>query len=51
MEESRTYETSVQFLVDHEAALLRFVQIERHGADQDSTRDARTLIERVRNDP
>lgn len=40
--------TTMQFLVDHEVALLRFVQLERSGADQDSTRDARTLIERVR---
>ena len=39
--------TTMQFLVDHEVALLRFVQLERSGADQDSTRDARTLIERV----
>ena len=42
---------AMQFLVDHEVALLRFVQLERRGADQDSTRDARLLIERVRNDP
>ena len=40
--------TTMQFLVDHEVALLRFVQLERSGADQDSTRDARALIERVR---
>lgn len=40
---------AMQFLVDHEAALLRFVQLERSGTDPDSTRDARALIERVRN--
>ena len=40
---------TMQFLVDHEAALLRFVQLERSGVHQDSTRDARTLIERARN--
>ena len=40
--------TTMQFLVDHEVALLRFVQLERSGANQDSTRVARALIERVR---
>lgn len=40
--------TTMQMLVDHEVALLRFVQLEGCGADQDSTRDARALIERVR---
>ena len=39
---------TMQFLVDHEVALLRFVQLERSGAGQDSTRDARVLIERAR---
>ena len=41
--------TTMQFLVDHEIALLRFVQLERSGADQDSTQDAKVLIDRVRN--
>ncbi|MDE0364272.1 MAG: hypothetical protein OXP09_01710 [Gammaproteobacteria bacterium] len=40
--------TTMQFLVDHEVALLRFVQLERSGADKDSTRVAGALIERVR---
>ena len=41
---------AMQFLVDHEAALLRFVQLEQRGGDRDTTRDARMLIERVRDD-
>ena len=41
---------AMQFLVDHEVALLRFVQLERRAGDQDTTRDARMLIERARND-
>lgn len=39
---------TMQFLVDHEVALLRFAQLERSGDDQDSTREARMLIERAR---
>ena len=41
---------AMQLLVDHEVALLRFVQLERRPGDQDSTRDARMLVERARAD-
>ena len=35
------------FLVDHEAALLRFVQIERSQTGGDSTSAVRALIEKA----
>ena len=38
-----------QLVVEHEVALLRFVQLERGGTDQNSTRVARMPIERAGN--
>lgn len=38
---------ALQLLVDHEAALLRFVQKERVGDLEDSTREAREVIGRL----
>lgn len=37
--------SAMQFLVDHEAALLRFVQLELGESGQDSTQAAKSLIE------
>ena len=39
---------AMQFLVDHEAALLRFVQLEQSESAQDSTQAVKSLIEKAR---